>query len=88
MTEEQIRQGQALLNNIWRVERVSDSLEKAVVRVDRNTSGWCYEQPEVEIELLPEEQDALVSLREAYIEVLRTANNRKLSELKQKFEEL
>ena len=88
MTEEQIRQGHALLNNIRSVERVSDGLEKAVVRVNKNASGWHYEQPEDEIELLPEEQDALVSLREAYIEVLRTANNRKLSELKQKFEEL
>lgn len=44
--------------------------------------------PEDEIELLPEEQDALVSIREAYLEVLRTANNRKLSELKKEFEEL
>ena len=88
MTEEQMRQGQALLNSIWRVERISDGLEKAVVRVDKNISGMYYEQPEDEIELLPEEQDALASMSEAYLEVLRTAYNRKLSKLKKEFEEL
>ena len=88
MTEEQMRQGQALMHNIWRAERVSESLEKAVVRVDKNTLAIFYEQPEDEIELLPEEQETLVSMRGAYIEVLRTANNRKLSKLKKEFEEL
>lgn len=88
MTEEQLRKGNSLTQEISRAERVSGSLEKAVVRVDKNSLAIFYEQPEDEIELLPEEQDALVSMREAYIEVLRKANNRKLSKLKKEFEEL
>lgn len=88
MTEEQLRQGHSLTQEIWRAERISEGLEKVVVRVDKHTSGVFYEQPEEEIELLPEEQDALASMREAYLEVLRTANNRKLSKLKKEFEEL
>ena len=83
-----MQRGHALMQNIWRAERISESLEKAVVRVDKNTLAKFYEQPEDEIELLPEEQDALVSMRGAYIEVLRTANNRKLAKLKKEFEEL
>lgn len=86
MTEEQMRQGQTLMQNIWRAERISESLEKAIVRVDKSTSY--YEYLEDEIELLPEEQEVLDSIRGAYIEVLRTANNRNLSKLKKEFEEL
>lgn len=88
MTEEQIHQGQALMQEIWKAERISKSLEKAVVGIDKNSSGIFYEAPEEEIELLPEEQEALASMREAYLEVLRSANNRKLNKAKKEFEEL
>ena len=82
MTEEQINQGCTLLQNIRRTERISENLENAVVRVDKTC--LYYEQPEDVIELLPEELEALGSMREAYLEVLRTANNRKLNKLKKR----
>lgn len=88
MTEEQIRQGQTLMQEIWKAERMSKSLENAVVGIDKNSSGIFYEPPEDEIELLPEEQEALASMREAYLEVLRSANNRKLNKVRKEFEEL
>lgn len=88
MTEEKIHQGQALMQEIWKAERISNGLEKAVVGIDRNASGIFYEPPEDEIELLPEEQEALASMREAYLEVLRSANNRKLNKVRKEFEEL
>lgn len=76
------------MQEISRAERINESLTKTVVRVDNHTFDIYSAQPEDVIELLPEEQDALASMREAYLEVLRTANNRKLSKLKKEFDEL
>lgn len=88
MTEEQLRNGHSTLQAIWRLEKINEALKKAVVRVDRASTGMYINQIEYDIELLPEEQETLNSLQDAYLEVLRTANTRNLTRVKKEFEDL
>lgn len=83
MTIEQLNLAISLRREISNCELISERLDKAIVRIDTNIS---YGFEEREIELLPEEQEALESIRQAYLTILRTANNRKLDELKSQFD--
>lgn len=83
MTTEQLNLAISLRREINNCELISERLDKVIVRID--TSNF-YGFEEREIELLPEEQEALVSLRQAYLTILHTANNRKLDELKSQFD--
>lgn len=84
MTIEQLKEASELRWAIVDLERRSEMLDKATVCVDKNRLSYCFEEDSVE--LLPEEQEAIESLRQAYLTILRTANERKLNELKTKFE--
>lgn len=83
MTIEQLNSALKLRSELIDCEYISKTLDKAIVRIDTNIS---YGFEECRIELLPEEQEALVSIRQAYLTILRTANNRKLDELKSQFD--
>lgn len=83
MTIEQLNEASELRWAIVDLERRSEILDKATVCVDKNR---IYGFEEDSIELLPEEQEAIESLRQAYLTILRTANERKLNELQTKFE--
>ena len=84
MTIEQLKEASELRWAIVDLERRSEMLDKATVCVDKNRMAYGFEEDSVE--LLPEEQEAIESLRQAYLTILRTANERKLNELKTKFE--
>lgn len=86
MTIEQLKEASELRWAIDDLERKSAMLEKATVCVDYTKMPYGFN--EKEIELLPEEEYTIESIREAYLTILRTANNRKLTELTTKFEEL
>lgn len=87
MNQEQLDIGIELARGIAFFERNDKLLsdENVEVRIDRSR---CYPFQEDSIELLPEEEEALQALRESYIAILRTANNRKLKQLRKEFEEL
>ncbi len=87
MNLEQLRKGQNLAYAISHLENYEVILnnENLIIRVDRNVH---YHLDEDSIELLPEEEEALKSIREAYRTVLLTANNRKLDNLRKEFEKL
>lgn len=87
MNLEQLRKGQNLAYAISHLENYEVILnnENYFIRVDRNVH---YHLDEDSIELLPEEEEALKSIREAYRTVLLTANNRKLDNLRKEFEKL
>ena len=87
MNLEQLRKGQNLSYAISHLENYEVILnnENLIIRVDRNVH---YHLDEDSIELLPEEEEALKSIREAYRTVLLTANNRKLDNLRKEFEKL
>lgn len=82
MTIEQLNLASNLRWLIVDLERIAEKLNKGHIGIDKNTYGL----EEDSIELLPEEQEALESLRQAYLTILRTANSRKLDELKQQFD--
>jgi hypothetical protein len=84
MTIEQLNSANSLRWSITDIERTSEILNKATVCIDKNKLAFGFNEDS--IELLPEEQDELESLRQAYLTVLRTANNRKLGELKSQFD--
>lgn len=84
MAIEQLNEASELRWAIVSLERRSKMLDKATVCVDKNRMDYGFEEDGVE--LLPEEQEAIESLRNAYLTILRTANERKLNELKTKFE--
>lgn len=86
MTIEQLKEASELRWAIDDLERKSAMLEKATVCVDY--SKMLYGFHEEDIELLPEEENTIERIREAYLTILRTANYRKLAELTAKFEEL
>lgn len=86
MTIEQLKEASELRWAIDDLERKSAMLEKATVCVDNTKMDYGFS--EEAIELLPEEQETIESIRQAYLTILRTANNRKLAELTTKFEEL
>lgn len=87
MNLEQLESGNRLASEIRYAERYEQILsdEGLIIRIDRNRH---YGFEEESIELLPEEEKALKSIREAYRTVLLTANNRKLENLKKEFEQL
>ena len=87
MNLEQLRKGQNLAFAINHLERYEAILkgEDLTVRIDRSVH---YNIDEESIELMPEEKEALKSIREAYRMVLLTANNRKLENLRKEFEKL
>lgn len=74
MNLEQLRKGQNLAYAISHLEDYEAILnnENLVIRVDRNVH---YHLDEDSIELLPIEEEALKSIREAYRTVLLVANN-------------
>lgn len=82
MTIEQLNLASNLRWSIIDLERIAEKLNKAHVGIDNNIYGL----DENSIELLPEEQEALESLRQAYLTILHTANSRKLEELKSQFD--
>ena len=87
MNLEQLRKGQNLafaINNFERYDAILKD-EDLTVRIDRSVH---YNIDEESIELMPEEEEALKSIREAYRMVLLTANNRKLENLRKEFEKL
>ena len=84
MTIEQLDEACELRWAIVDLEMRAEMLDKAIVCVDKTTAP--YDFHENEIELLPEEQDVIESLRQAYLTILCTANERKLNELKTKFD--
>ncbi len=84
MTIEQLNEASELRWAIAYLERRSEMLDKATVSVDKDRLPYAFDEESVE--LLPEEQEAIESLRQAYLTILRTANERKLNELKTKFE--
>ena len=86
MTIEQLNEASELRWAIVDLERRSGMLDKATVCVDKHRLPYGFEEDS--IELLPEEQEAIESLRHAYLTILRKANYRKLAELTAKFEEL
>lgn len=68
------------------LKKRAEILDKAKVCVDK--TALLYGFQEEDIELLPEEENTIERIREAYLTILRTANYRKLAELTAKFEEL
>ncbi len=90
MTEEKLRQEHSVIQAIWQHERVNEALKKAKVGIERSSAGFYVEASELEDApwLLPEEQEALNALREAYIAIISTANERELNRLKKEFEDL
>lgn len=90
MTEEQLRQGHSVIQAIWKHERVNKALKKAKVGILRDAIHWSIEADDLENApwLLPEEQEALNALREGYIAIISTANERELNRLKKEFEDL
>lgn len=84
MTNEQLELANKLKWEIIDCERTSGMLNKMTVCI--NDSFQERHGIEEEIELTPEEKEALESLRRAYLTVLHTANNRKLSKLRTQFE--
>ena len=87
MNLEQLRKGQDLAYAISHLEEYEEilNLENLAIRIDRSIP---YALDEDRIELLPEEEEALESIRDAYRTVLLTANNRKLDNLRKEFEKL
>lgn len=87
MNLEQLKKGQNLAYAISHLEKYDAILkdEDLAVRIDRSVH---YNLDEEGIELMPEEKEALKSIREAYRTVLLTANHRKLENLRKEFEEL
>lgn len=87
MNLEQLEKGNNLAYAIRNLEFYEKFLsdEELIIRIDRNRH---YGFEEESIELLPEEEEALKSIREAYRNILLTANNRKLENLKKEFEQL
>ena len=87
MNLEQLKIGQNLAYAISHLEKYDAILkdEDLAVRIDRSVH---YNLDEEGIELMPEEKEALKSIREAYRTVLLTANHRKLENLRKEFEEL
>ena len=87
MNLEQLENGNRLACEIRNAEFYESFLsdKELLIRIDRNRH---YGFEEESIELLPEEEEALKSIREAYRTVLLTANNRKLENLKKEFEQL
>lgn len=84
MTIELLNKGSDLRWSIVDLEHTAEMLDKANVCIDKNSSFDLEDR----IELLPEERETLESLRQAYLTILRTANSRKLDELKQQFDAL
>lgn len=82
MTIEQLNLASNLRWSIIDLERIAEKLNKVHVGIDNNIYGL----DEDSIELLPEEQEALESLRQTYLTILHTANSRKLEELKSQFD--
>ena len=76
MNLEQLRKGQDLASVISHLEEYEVILNNAnlAIGVDRSIH---YNLDEERIELIPEEEEALKSIREAYRTVLLTANTRK-----------
>ena len=84
MTIEQLNEASELRWAIVDLENRSEILDKAKVCVDKNALTYGFH--EEDIELLPEEENTIDSIRETYLTILRTANERKLNELKTKFD--
>lgn len=87
MNLELLEKGNRLASEIRHLEFYEKFLsdEELIIRVDRNRH---YGFEEESIELLPEEEEALKSIREAYRTILLTANNRKLEQARSEFEKL
>ena len=87
MNLEQLEAGNRLASEIHYAKRYEEILsdEELLIQIDRNRH---YGFEEESIELLPEEKEALKSIREAYRTVLLTANNRKLEKLRTAFKKL
>ena len=87
MNLEQLKKGQDLAYAISHLEKYDAILkdEDLTVSIDRSVH---YNLDEESIELMPEEKEALKSIREAYRTVLLPANNRKLDNLRKEFEKL
>ena len=87
MNLEILEKGNILASNIRNLEYYEKFLssEELIIRIDRNRH---YGFEEESIELLREEEEALKSIREAYRNILLTANNRKLEQLRAEFDKL
>lgn len=83
MTTERLNLAISLRREIDNCELIAQRLDKAIVRID---TSIFYGFEEREIELFPEEQETLESIRQAYLTILHTANTRKLDELKSQFD--
>ena len=84
MTKEQLQRANEVFWAINDKKYHARLLEKAQVVIKTDS----YDFSEEKLELMPEEQEALESLRQAYLTILRTANERKLKELSDELEKL
>ncbi len=87
MNLEKLDQANLLASEIRYAERYEIFLndEEVLVRIDRNRH---YGFEEEAIELTPEEEAKLKAIRKSYLAVLRTANSRKLEQLRKEFEKI
>ncbi len=88
MNLEQLKKGCDLANDIQLAKRHEEFLKNEDLIIGINTDNCLYGFREKDIELLPEEEEALQSIREAYRTVLLTAVNRKHQQLRKEFEQL
>ncbi len=90
MTEETLQKGNDLRVQIGNYQGIAETLESPniIIQIDRKTTKRYYQQPEDDIELTDQEKEALESLRHAYLEILRSACQRRIQNLTTEFEKL
>lgn len=83
MTTEKLREAIDIAQAIQRQERIAQELGKAKIGIINTYMPSVHEE---EINLTPQEQEALEALRQAYLTILGKAVDNKLTELKTLFE--
>lgn len=83
MTTEKLREAIDIAQAIQRQERIARELGKVKIGI---INAYMLSVHEEEINLTPQEQEALEALRQAYLTILRKAVDNKLAELKTSFE--
>lgn len=83
MTTEKLREAIDIAQAIQRQERIARELGKVKIGV---IDTYMLSVHEEEINLTPQEQEALEALRQAYLAILQKAVDNKLTELKALFE--
>jgi len=83
MTTEKLREAIDLAQAIRRQEHIAQELGKAKIGI---IDTYMFSVHEEELNLTPQEQEALEALRQAYLAILYKAVDNKLTELKTLFE--